>query len=124
MDGRLFPWGNEIDPSWCCLRESHADRPKPVSIYSYPDDESPYGIRGFGGNALGWCLDAFIDRPGMKWDAQRYVPPFEEAEAFSQGLSDPSTAHQPTEARSLFRTLRGGSWFAGRTRARCANRGG
>ncbi|MCP4805311.1 MAG: SUMF1/EgtB/PvdO family nonheme iron enzyme [Proteobacteria bacterium] len=58
-DGRFFPWGDQLDPSWCCMRESHADRPLPATIHAFEGDVSPYGVRGMGGNVRDLCADAF-----------------------------------------------------------------
>ena len=56
VDDRLYPWGNHFDPSWCIMRASHRDRPMPQSIYAQPLDESPYGVKGMGGNVRNWTL--------------------------------------------------------------------
>ncbi|MFT4623259.1 MAG: sulfatase activating formylglycine-generating enzyme [Myxococcota bacterium] len=59
-DGRVFPWGNTLDPSWCHMSRSHAtDHPLPSVVDSYPVDTSPYGIRGLGGNTYDWCADPY-----------------------------------------------------------------
>ncbi len=60
VDGRVFPWGNYLDPSWCHMMESHpTDHPLPASVHAYPVDESPYGVRGLGGNAFDLCADTY-----------------------------------------------------------------
>jgi serine/threonine protein kinase/formylglycine-generating enzyme required for sulfatase activity len=58
-DGRIHPWGDRFDPSWCCVRESHPGRALPSVVDSYPVDASPYGIRGLGGNVQDWCATEF-----------------------------------------------------------------
>lgn len=58
VDGRWYPWGDYIDPSWCCLQDSVADRPLPAAFGAWPVDESPYGLFGMGGNVRDWCADA------------------------------------------------------------------
>ena len=60
VDGRFFPWGDVLDPSWCCMRDSHAQRPLPSAIDGFPADLSPYGVRGLGGNVRDLCADAFL----------------------------------------------------------------
>ncbi len=90
-DGRFFPWGDATDPSWCCMRESHAGRPLPAVVDSYPVDESPYGVRGLGGNMRDWCADVY--EPGGPASAGGRVSRPERVRG-----RDP-------------RVLRGGSWF-------------
>ena len=41
VDGRFFPWGFYIDPSWVCVREGAVSRPLPAIVDSFPVDESP-----------------------------------------------------------------------------------
>lgn len=54
-DGRTYPWGEFIDPTWCCIQESRPDVLTPVSVHEFPVDESPHGIRGLAGNVATWC---------------------------------------------------------------------
>ena len=54
-DRRIFPWGAFLDPSWTCMRDSHAGRQLPAVVQSFEVDESPYGVRGMGGNVRDWC---------------------------------------------------------------------
>jgi len=55
-DDRFFPWGKRFDFANLNLNESQ-DVPKPCSVHSFPGDESPFGIRGMGGNARDCCLN-------------------------------------------------------------------
>jgi len=57
VDGRFYPWGDTIDPSWCCMRWSHRGRPLPARVDSFPVDESVFGVRGMAGNTQDWCAD-------------------------------------------------------------------
>lgn len=66
VDGRFFPWGDHLDPSWCCMRDSHEGRPAIAPVDSFPVDESPYGVRGLAGNVRDWCSDEVAD--GRKVD--------------------------------------------------------
>jgi serine/threonine-protein kinase len=54
VDGRLYPWGNHFDPSFCRMRDSEQGRPMPVSIHKYKMDRSPYGVRDLAGNVIEW----------------------------------------------------------------------
>jgi serine/threonine-protein kinase len=59
VDGRLFPWGDQVDPSWACTSQGHRGRPLPAPVDSHPVDQSVYGVRGLGGNISDWCADAY-----------------------------------------------------------------
>lgn len=54
VDGRIYPWGNHFDPSFCRMRDSERGKPMPVSVDSYPSDRSPYGVRHMAGNVVEW----------------------------------------------------------------------
>jgi formylglycine-generating enzyme required for sulfatase activity/tRNA A-37 threonylcarbamoyl transferase component Bud32 len=89
VDGRWFPWGDHVDPSWACSSQSHRRPPLPAVVDSYPVDESVYGVRGLGGNMRDWCTD------GSPPDGP--VAP----RARAPSAADPGGAD---------RVLRGGSW--------------
>ncbi|MDP2310396.1 MAG: bifunctional serine/threonine-protein kinase/formylglycine-generating enzyme family protein [Pseudomonadota bacterium] len=102
-DGRLFPWGNHLDPTWCHMQDSHAGRPLPAVVDSCPIDESPHGVRGLGGNVREYCLDLF--RP--------------EGPDVSDGRAPPPVDPGDDPAR---RVCRGGDWYGQARLARAANR--
>lgn len=58
-DGRFFPWGNVSEATWACCIDSHPGTPMFPGIDSYPQDESPYGVRGMAGGTTDVCADAF-----------------------------------------------------------------
>ncbi len=73
-DERLYPWGDFLDPTWCCIAESHAGHaPRPAPIDAYPHDESPYGVRGMGGNVRDWVVDDRAPRTGPVAPLYRFV---------------------------------------------------
>ena len=109
MDGRFFPWGDVLDPSWCCMRDSHAGRPLPVVVDSCAVDESPFGVRGMGGNVQDWCADLFA-REGPPVPGSRVVPPVL-----------PEIVDLDPASRRVYR---GGGWDGIARRARCAPRFG
>lgn len=106
VDGRYFPWGDYLDPTWCCMRDSRPGRALPAVVSAYPVDESPYGVRGMGGNVMDWCLDVFR-RDGPPLDGARLRP------WSPEGIDD----------QSLSRAERGGSWLSYRRFCRSAYRG-
>ena len=74
VDGRLYPWGDGFDPSWSCMRESHADRYLPALVDSYPTDESVYGVRGMAGNVADWCGDRLVPEGPRTRDSRVQLP--------------------------------------------------
>ncbi len=60
VDGRLRPWGDYLEPTWCCMKESQP-RALPVAVTAFPVDESPFGVRGVAGNVRSWCADTTGD---------------------------------------------------------------
>ena len=73
VDGRIYPWGDDFDASWCCTRESHPGSPQPMPVSSFPIDESPYGIRGMAGNTRDWCGDIYSPH-GPRLNGARVLP--------------------------------------------------
>ena len=107
-DGRFRPWGDWIDPSWCCIRDSHPDRPQPAIVDSFPVDESPYGVRGLGGNVRIWCGDPYL-RGGPPTPGGRVVAP-----------TLPSL--QEADAAESYVSVRGCGWSFVARNVRIANR--
>ena len=109
VDGRYFPWGDVLDPSWCCMRDSHIERPAWVAVERFPVDESVYGVRGLGGNAEDWCAELYR-REGPESPGDIVVAPA------ILGDLDLSPAAR--------RGRRGGIWSGNARSARCCNRNG
>ncbi len=66
-DRRAFPWGRDWDDRWANGNKSKPGDPSPVPISAFPDDESPYGVRGLGGNSRDTCLnDPGPEHPGWR----------------------------------------------------------
>jgi serine/threonine-protein kinase len=64
VDGRLYPWGNHFDPSFCRMRDSERGKPLPVPIDTYKVDRSPYGVRHMAGNVIEWTTTSDSTDPG------------------------------------------------------------
>lgn len=58
-DGRLFPWGDQPEPTFACVLEVHRGEPTPWAVDAAATDESPYGVRGLGGTARDWCANVW-----------------------------------------------------------------
>ena len=98
-DGRLYPWGDTFEPTWCNLAERGIDGPQPVGVD--PSGASPFGCLDMAGNVDEWTSTKFAPYPG----AAPTVPTTE------------SWALDP-------HVTRGGAWYHHRDLARCARRHG
>jgi serine/threonine protein kinase/formylglycine-generating enzyme required for sulfatase activity len=56
-DGRSFPWGEDEEPAYANGGLSLEGTQRPVTVDRFPMDETPYGLRGFSGNASDPCLN-------------------------------------------------------------------
>jgi formylglycine-generating enzyme required for sulfatase activity len=66
-DGRFYPWGNDMDSTFCNMVMTHEEGMRPYPVNSYPLDESPYGVRGLAGNVRDPCLnDVGEAHPGWR----------------------------------------------------------
>ncbi|MCA9526757.1 MAG: SUMF1/EgtB/PvdO family nonheme iron enzyme, partial [Myxococcales bacterium] len=92
-DGRFFPWGDYFEPVWTRALHSTAGPPVRASVQAFPEDESPWGIRGLAGNVRDWCANAFLRAPP-------------DDGAWIQGSDDPP---DPT-ASDGYIAVRGGSY--------------
>ena len=120
VDGRYFPWGDFLDPTWVRIGDSEPERPGTVAVDTYPTDVSVYGARGLGGNIRDWCIDPFVPLGPPQQDG-RALTPEENGEAF--GPFSWETLRAPPEALAKTqRMIRGGSarYYAKATR--CAFR--
>ncbi len=59
VDERSFPWGNRLEPRWFLHRDSTYQDPGPRHLDSFPNDKSPYSVRGLAGNIADWTLSEF-----------------------------------------------------------------
>lgn len=57
-DGRIYPFGNKFDATFCNVSTSHKEGPRLLPVGTFPEDISPYGVCDLAGNARTWCLDA------------------------------------------------------------------
>lgn len=54
-DNRLYPWGNQFDPSCCNTKERNMRLTVPVT--GHPNGASAYGVLGMAGNVWEWCVN-------------------------------------------------------------------
>lgn len=86
QDERVYPWGNKWDLDKCNSFDGGPHRP--VSVASFDQCISPYGVLDMAGNVWEWCLDWYSDN----YPASSEVDP-----------RGPKTG--------IFRVKRGGSWI-------------
>lgn len=103
-DGRFLPWGDHMEPTWAAVWGSRRGRPLPATVDAYPEDISPYGVRGMAGGVSDWCADRFTA-------VGRFLP----------DRRVPAPADDDEDLSSL-RVVRGGSWSFTPRFARSANR--
>ena len=92
-DGRSWPWGDWMEPTWTANQQARPGRPSPRPVEEPPEDESVYGVRGLAGNSRDWCLDL---RSGQGLGVR-------------DGLFVPELVPDGGE----WRMTRGGAWSAG-----------
>jgi serine/threonine protein kinase len=91
-DGRLYPWGNERDPSRANVRDNpNREEPDLMPVNSLPAGASPYQVLNMLGNV--W---EFVD--------ERRTPSRATLKAFEDLLNPPPTANEP------WYEIRGGSY--------------
>ena len=60
-EGHLYPWGKKWDPSRTCSEES--SKSHTVSVDSFPEGQSPYGVMNMLGNVWEWTDDYYEKYP-------------------------------------------------------------
>ena len=103
VDGRFFPWGDDVDPGTIDCTESQRGRPSPRPVHSFPLDSSPYGVGSAVGGVRVWLGDLFLVG-GPRQDGGRAI--LEES-------------HDMNAQRSA----RGGGWSVGARQSRISARG-
>ena len=91
-DGRLFPWGNEpATPKRANFDREWEDEKTLYPVGSFPDGDSPYGVKDMAGNAREWVSDWY--------DADYYK-------------HAPERNPQGPDKKGVVRSIRGGSWHS------------
>jgi serine/threonine-protein kinase len=56
VDGRIHPWGDYFDASFCKMVQSRPGPPRPEPSGAFTADVSPYGIRDLAGGVADWVV--------------------------------------------------------------------
>ncbi len=54
-DGRVYPWGEHFDATFCKMRDSRPGLPLAEAIGAFAWDVSPYGVCDLAGGVADWC---------------------------------------------------------------------
>jgi len=96
--GRLFPWGDEVDPNRASYHETGIRTTSPVGCF--PGGASPYGVEDLSGNVWEWTRSLDRDYP-----------------------YDPGDGRENLGAgRDVLRVVRGGAFYSEVGYVRCACR--
>ena len=104
VDRRCFPWGDDFDPSFCVMMDSHEGELQLHRSKSYHMDCSVYGVWDCAGNIREWCLDKYHSNGAPILNDRPRFPTTEEMESDD------------------FKSSRGGSLGNAATRTRSADR--
>jgi serine/threonine-protein kinase len=63
VDGRAFPWGDQLEPSFALMGRSHRTDAQMGPVGAFAADVSPYGVRDMAGNVRDLCGNRY-DYPG------------------------------------------------------------
>jgi len=87
-DGRLHPWGDHFDPTFCKMTRSRPEPTQPEPVGVFETDSSPYGVRDMAGGVREWTSD-FFSRPALNMEQRAAMDP---------------------DLRTFERVCRGGAW--------------
>jgi formylglycine-generating enzyme required for sulfatase activity len=93
-DGRLYPWGNEFDPSKGNLSTDPAIFGRAAAVGQYPSGRSPYGVEDMIGNVWEWTDSWYLPYPGN----EKFDPNYGMKARVVRGLSFNPLGHYPREA--------------------------
>lgn len=106
-DGRLWPWGNSFEPTFCNSNEGGPDAVIAVGAHA-PQSDSVYGVSDMCGNIWEWTTTL--------WGNERYVRAFD----YPYQLDDGRDNQQADD--NYYRIIRGGSFKDNRHTLRSACR--
>ncbi len=66
VDGRVYPWGNRFEPSFCNVAKSYRGRSMPRPVGTHPYDMSPYGVFDVAGNIYNWTSTYQSEAEGIR----------------------------------------------------------
>jgi serine/threonine-protein kinase len=103
-DGRVHPWGDHFDPTFCLMQASRPFLPQAEPVGTFPTDCSPYGVRDMAGGMREWMADVHGERTWV------------------ETLADPEPSAEAERGDSPARVIRSGNWVATAEYCRSASR--
>jgi hypothetical protein len=104
-DGRLFPWGDDLDLAAVNCADSYSGRPlvtyevwkdeidrgqlrssAPTPVNGHPTNVSPFGVRGMAGNVWEWTATVFDDLNSAVMCGGSYDNPYRAVQTSSKAL--------------------------------------
>jgi serine/threonine-protein kinase len=73
-DGRLYPWGDHLDPTFCKMIRSRPETSQPEPVGVFEDDASPWGVRDMAGGVREWTSSFFL-RQGPSFSHRARLDP-------------------------------------------------
>lgn len=114
-----FPWGDTMDPARCRMVATPASALCPSPIDAFPQDLSPFGVRGLGGNVADWCLDPYrYEGPPPPSPTASPTHPTAPRPTLCDAIA--AALAQPADAPRVYR---GGAWLYTADLCRAARRG-
>ena len=104
VDGRVHPWGDHFDPTFCLMQSSRPFLPQAEPVGTFATDRSPYGARDMAGGMREWMGDIHGKRT---WEELSAEP-------------EPSSSTE--RGASSERVIRSGNWVATPEYCRSASR--
>jgi formylglycine-generating enzyme required for sulfatase activity len=105
-DGRIYPWGNEWDPTRCNITEGYSGDTTPVE--AHPNGVNLYGVLDMAGNVWEWTRSLW----GRDLSSPEFRYPYDAADG-RENVQAPS---------NVIRVVRSSQFLNNRQEARCARR--
>jgi serine/threonine protein kinase/formylglycine-generating enzyme required for sulfatase activity len=73
-DGRLYPWGDRLDPTFCKMARARPETAQPEPVGVFEEDISPLGVRDLAGGVREWTSSFFL-RQGPSFSERARLDP-------------------------------------------------
>jgi formylglycine-generating enzyme required for sulfatase activity len=103
-DGRVHPWGDHFDPTFCLMQGSRPFLAQAEPVGTFPTDCSPYGVRDMAGGMREWMGDIHGER------------------SWHELLAEVEPAPSKERSASPERMIRSGNWVSMAEYCRSASR--